>query len=407
MMSGRRPRGGRVRRGPTRFLFLILSGILALPAISAQAQEPVSTGICVTPTYAGGDGRPHPCSSGGSSGSSRHTSGGNTYSGPSPAEIEAEREREAEKKRLEKLQQQMEQERLAREAEQKKAQEDFVMAVKKAAGELKGVPHDGSGLKGISGGNTAFFGLKGVSPNEAAANMKTAGPDRTSRDVSTASKQLTCAADITNYALEHVSSLVSGTGSQADLDEIKYLAGEAANALQGNPIGVQCNSSAALRFSKKPDLKTIAPAYKARLDKMIGDSQALYKAEQQAALVQQKIAETRKQVDELKAQRASPGAQPSTDSPSATKPASAGGDQAVDKAYAEQKAWQQKDREKINQVYEEQKKLQQQQSDALALLRKAQAEYNAVNSQKVSETKALAEDAKAIGELESGNAPQQ
>lgn len=373
-------------------------------ALPAHAQDPVSTGICVTPTYAGGDGRPHPCSSSGSSSSSRRNRGDSTYSGPSPAEIEAERERQAEKKRLEEIQRQMEQERLQREAEEKKAQEDFVMAVRRAAGELKGVSHDDPGLEGVSSGNTAFFGLKGVSPDEAAANIDTASPDHASRDVSTASKQLTCAADITSYALKHVSNLVAGKGTQSDLDEIKYLAGEASNALQGNPIGVQCNSSSALRFTKSPDLKTIAPAYKAGLDKMVRDTLALYNAEQQSALAQQKVDDAKKRMDELKAQRATQLALPSTDSQLSTKSVSANGE--IDKAYAEQKARQQKDQGNIDQIYQEQKKLQQQQFDALALLRKAQAEYNAVNSQKVSETRAATQDVKNLSALESGNVPQ-
>ena len=78
----------------------------------------------------------------------------------------------------------------------------------------------------------------------------------------------------------------------------------------------------------------------------------------------------------------------------------------VDKAYAEQEARQQKDQKKINQLYEEQKKLQQQQIDALAFLRKAQAELNAVNPQKIAETKAATLDVKQLEALEPGNTPQ-
>jgi hypothetical protein len=375
---------------------IFLGMVVLLSTLPSSAQTP--TGMCCC------DAHGHAVRCTARSGNTGSDS--SSYSGPSDAEIEAEHQREAERKRLEELQRQQEIERQRQEAEQERARQEWLAAVKDAAGHLKGVSQGGTGLKGVSG-NTAFFGLKGVSPDEAAANINTTSPDRTFRDVSTASKQLTCAADITNYALKHVSSLIAGAGSQADLDEIKYLAGEASNALQGNPIGVQCNSSGALRFTKAPDLKTITPAYKARLDKMIGDSQALYSAEQQASLAQQKIDDAKKRMDDLKAQRGHEAAEKSTDSQSSTKPGSSNGDSTVDKAYAEQRAWQQKDQERINQVYEEQKKLQQQQFDALALLRKAQAEYNAVNSQKVSETKALVQDAKAIGQLESGNALQQ
>jgi hypothetical protein len=328
---------------------------------------------------------------------------------PSPAEIEAERKREAEKERLEELQRQMEQERQRREAEQKRAQEEFLRQVNEAARRLKGVSHDELGLKGV-GDQTAFFGLKGVSPNEATTMIKTAPPDASSRDVSTAKKQLTCAADITNYALKHVSNIVAGTGTGADMDEINYLAGEAANALQGNPLGVQCNSSATLKFVKAPDLPKITPAYKTALDNMVRDSKRLYDTQQQAVAAQQKVEEAKKRLVDLKNQPATQSSQQQASPQTSTKPPPSSGDPSVDKAYAEQKAWQLKDQERINQIYAEQKKGQQQQFDALAVLRKAraeQAELNAINSQKVSATKALTQDAKDLKQLQSGNVPQQ
>lgn len=388
----------------TPFRLLVVTSVVAVYcAAPALAQNPVPTGTCVTPTYAGGDGRPHPCTIG-SSRSSRGSSSG-SYSGPSAADIEAERAREAERKRLEELQRQAELERQRREAEQKRAQEEFLREVQAAAGQLKGVSGGQVGLKGV-GDNTPFFGLKGVSPEEAAAHINTSRPDASARDVSTASKQLTCAFSITNSALTRVSNVVAGTGTDADMDEIKYLAGEAINALQGDPVGVQCNSTGALKFTKAPDLKTLTPAYKNALNRMVRDSQQLYDIQQRAAAAQQKLEEAKSRLAELKQQSTSQSRQTSDGSQTTAKSVPSAGDAAVDKAYAEQKAWQQKDQEKINQVYEQQKKMQQQQFDALALLRKAQAEYNAVNSQKVGETKALTEDAKAIAGLESGNAPQ-
>ena len=60
----------------------------------------------------------------------------------------------------------------------------------------------------------------------------------------------------------------------------------------------------------------------------------------------------------------------------------------------------------MDKAYAKQKKLQQQQFDALALLRKAQAEYNAVNSQKIAATQAATKDMKQLKGLESGIAPQ-
>jgi hypothetical protein len=389
------------------FFFLIVSVVLCCAA-PASGQVPDAEGHCVAIVCPGG--REIPCDS--SCSSSESGSSGPSYSGPSAAEIAAERAREEEQRRLEGLQRQAEQERLEREAEQKRAQEEFLMEVRKAAGDLKGVSHSDMGLKGV-GGSDPFSGLKGVSPgvspSEAGANMNTARPDASSRDVSTASKQLTCAANITTYALKHVSNIVSGTGAATDFDEIKYLAGEAANALQGDPVGVECKSNDTLKFTKPPDLKTIAPAYKAALDNMVRDSGKLYESQQQAAAAQQKVDEAKKHVDELKSQKAAQIAQaqrPST-SPPPTKPAQSSGDPVVDKAYAEQKAWQQEDQDKINQIAAEQKNLRQQQFDALALLRKAQAELNAVNSQKVATTEALTADVKKTRDALASTVPQQ
>lgn len=344
---------------------IVLGLVIVLRTVPASGQTPVPTGRCCCDAH----GHVVPCS-GRPSNSSANSS---TNSGPSAADIEAERGREAERRRLEDIQQRMEQERLQREAEQKRAQEEFLTAVRKAASELKGVSHDEMGLKGV-GGNDAFFGLKGVSREEGEAQINNSRPDSSPRDVSTASKQLTCAADITNYALKHVSNVVTGIGNNADMDEIKYLAGEAINALQGNPVGVQCNSSGAVRFAKAPDLKAITPLYKSGLDKMVKDSQTLYMTHQRVAAAQQKVADAKKRVDDLKPQGAVRSSQAPDDAKSSPKSASSSGDPAVDKAYAEQKAWQEKDQKNIDQIYEEQKKLQQQQFDALALLRKAQAE---------------------------------
>jgi hypothetical protein len=377
------------------YVFLVTSVTFLLSAPCLWPQT--STGICC-----GGGRGCSPCGEASSGGSSGGSGGAGGYSGPSAEEIKAERQREAEEKHLDGLQRQAEQERLEREAEQKRAQEEFLREVQAAAVQLKGVSHDDLGLKGV-GGNSKNFGLKGISPEVAAANINTSGPDASARDVSTASKQLTCAADITNHALKHVLDIVSTGGSQADLDEIKYLAGEASNALQGNPVGVQCASSGALRFEKPPDLKTVTPAYKVELDKIVRDSQNLYDTEQQAATAQHQVDDAKSRVTDLEAQRRPEGARPA---PAAQTPPKTASDSDVDKAYAEQKAVQQRDQEKIDQVHEEQKKLQQQQFDALALLRKAQAELDAVNSQKLAETRSATSDVEQLKKLETGNVPQ-
>jgi hypothetical protein len=324
----------------------------------------------------------------------------NSNSGPSAEELE--------RQRAEQLQRQQEQERIRQEAERLRAQREFEDEVRKLSGELKGVSNNDSGLKGVDGGNTAFFGLKGVSPTDASTMIKTAPADRSSRDVSTASKRLTCATDITNSALKHVTKIVSGTGSQADLDEIKYLAGEGTNALQGNALGVQCNSNASLTFTRALDLPHIAAAYKTAMDRVVKDSGTLYQLQQQAESVQQNVDEAKKQVDELKSQKTVQAQRPPA-SQTPPNPAKSTGDPVVDKAYAQQKAWQQQDQEKINQVIAEQKKLQQEKPACppCALLKKVQAEQNAFNSQKVNATRALTDDVKKTEDIVAGNVPQE
>jgi hypothetical protein len=236
--------------------------------------------------------------------------------------------------------------------------------------------------------------------------IKAVPPEESSRDVDTASKRLTCAADISSYALNRVSKIVSGAGRQADLDEIKYLAGEATNALEGKPLGVECNSSGALKFAKAPDIDKILPAYKAALDNIVRHSQGLYEMQNRAVSAQKKIDEARKRVEDPKNDQKPKEVPEKTAAAQPGEPAARStGDSDIAKAYAQQKAWQAKDQDKINQVNEEQKKMQQQQIDALAVLRKAQEELNAVDSQKVSTAKALTQDAREIQQLNSGNLP--
>lgn len=103
-------------------------------------------------------------------------------SGPSAAESEAEREREAEQARLAEAQRKLaEQQRLDAERRQRE-HEEWERSVAEAAGSLKGVSTDDTELKGV-GGQTDFFGLKGVSPDEAGSMIKTGEPGGPSHSV--------------------------------------------------------------------------------------------------------------------------------------------------------------------------------------------------------------------------------
>lgn len=276
--------------------FLMIAGLLCGIGAASQwlrAQDdptPVPTGIC-----AGGGRAAGPCTSGGSSGGSD----GSYYSGPSEAEIQAQRAKEEAEHRLIELerQQQLEEQREA--AERAAAELEWKAGVADAASHLKGVSADNMGLKGV---DSSTFGLKGVSPDEAAGNpeygIKARSPDSDNRDVSTAWKQLHCSAELANYAVEDVHKIATGEADARELDEVKYMANEAMEALHGNPIGVQCSSAPPVIFATNPDPQRMGPAYEKILTRTVHDGETLVASRQKAEAL-------KKQLTDLQAQAAS------------------------------------------------------------------------------------------------------
>lgn len=135
------------------------------------------------------------------------------------AAAEAERQRQAEADRIER-------ERLAEEKRQKDA--EFIRNRDATASTLKGSigttvsPNDG----GLKGSNTIDTGLKELHGN-----------DRTARDVQgpqAAWKQLHCAAALSGYAFAAVKQ------ATPDYQESSFLLAQASNALNGEPMGVEC-----------------------------------------------------------------------------------------------------------------------------------------------------------------------
>lgn len=219
------------------------------------------------------------------------------------------------------------------------------------------------------GGNTNFFGIHSTQPGEASAVISTKCPQHSVRDVNTAWKQIHCAAEIAQHALDKLRKMESSAAQQRDLDDISYLARESMNALNGDSKGMACSPVPPVNFPKPPDMAALSSQYGHMLSRTVDDAKKIYDLQQQAQAAQQKI-------DAAKAKM--------NNSSSATGAGSAASNSdPVAKAYAEQQAWQKADQDKINQIYAQQKQMQQANSDALAALRAAQLELNKLNSQKV------------------------
>lgn len=335
---------------------LIVVIVLVVCAVPRWAHAQTPTGDCID--YNGHVVR---CTarSGGSS-------GGSTYTGPSEAEIEAERARAAERERLAEAQRKLEQQRKL-DAEKKKQEEaDWKHGVAEAASSLKGVSSDDMQLKGV---NTGSFGLKGTSPDEAASNplygIKARKSDNYSRDVSTAWKQVHCAAELAGYAVADLQKIETGAADARELDEIKYLAGEANNALNGNPVGVQCSAAPAMPSMKGFDPVAMEPVTAKLLTRTVHDAENIVSSRQRIADLQQKLAD-------LKAQK--PGV--NAHAPINPTPAQ-------QSSQTNQSSPLTADQKHINEVFQQQKANEAKKSDYLALLRETQRALNEANSQKI------------------------
>ena len=219
------------------------------------------------------------------------------------------------------------------------------------------------------GANTNFFGIPSAQPAQVSATISTKCPQRAARDVNTAWKQIHCAAEIAQHALEKLRKMESSSAQQRDLDDISYLAKESMNALNGDSKGMACSPAPPVHFPKPPDMAALSSRYSQMLSRTVDDAKKIYDIQQQAQAAQEKIDAAKAKVNNSTS-TAGAGSSASSSDP-------------VAKAYAEQQAWQKADQDKINQVYAQQKQMQQANSDALAALRAAQLEFNKLNSQKV------------------------
>lgn len=357
------------------FQWSIFGRILLCCMVSASAQVYVGqAGRCA-------DGSSHPmnfncqaylCSNGWAQahwGPSACGSSGNVSTGPSAAELEAEREaREAEQRRIAEEEQRKVAEQQRLDAERKQREHDeWVRSRDDAYSSLKGVSVDDMDLKGV-GGQTNFFGLKGFSPDEASATIKTDAPDAAPHSVTGAWQQLHCAAELASDVVADMKKIETGVAAVRELDEIKFVAGQASTSLSGGQITVECSAAPPLNVHLSgSDIERQMPVLNGLVTRAVSDAQTYVNS-------MQKVDELRRKLDALKAQKAVPAPQQPNSTPQ-NAPASTSQPGSGFSQSAEQ--------QKINEAIQQQKEYQKSHEDYYALLREVQRALNEANSQKI------------------------
>ncbi len=165
-----------------------------------------------------------------------------------PYQANQERARQQEQRRQADAQERVRAEAQARADEQRRKAEkhaQFLRSRDEAYRRLKRVGLQPTGLKGEHG-NTATFGLKGISSAQASTLIATSPPDRQARQAATAWQQLHCAAGILGDAARAASGELTGPALDRMADNVRYLAQQAAAALDGRQVGVACDSGGSM-----------------------------------------------------------------------------------------------------------------------------------------------------------------
>ena len=275
--------------------------------------------------------------------------------------LEDERQRAEEQRRRDteeaaRLQRQRETDEAARK------QQDFIRELDAASKLLKGANtiHDHS---------SRTFGLKGVGDT----GIKDVRPDRDLRDVSTAWKQLHCSRELASYALKAARK----TGGQVDLAEVRYLANEALNALNGVQLGVKCSD-------KVPPLPRVGadrsivdgrkPEYEAMLRDVVLQAERIDSANRELPGLATRATDAKERVERLRQGASAP--------PVSGMAGSSRDTERIKEATIEQREHQKKDQQRINEVLKLQKERESAMAEALAALREAQALINRHSTEK-------------------------
>jgi len=224
--------------------------------------------------------------------------GSQSGSGDGQRQQEEQQREEAERQR--KLEEARRQEILRKQEAERRWEEEKAVMLKS----LKGVAPGDPQLKGV-GGNTPFFGLKGVEPKD--SGLKPVQPAGVSPSLLTAWKELRCAAVIAEASIGHGESATT----PADVQEIHYLAGQAMTALNGGKLEVACDPQApnpTFHLASLPPRITVI--YQAMFAIVEKKAEVLVLTRQQHPLARAKTEAARKQVEALNQESKKSGAAP-------------------------------------------------------------------------------------------------
>jgi hypothetical protein len=293
--------------------------------------------------------------------------------GPSAAAIEAERAQQRarrqqadEQRRLAEQQRKFaEEQRLEREKKEQE-REAWEASVKRDAERLKGPSTDDGQLKGV-GANSNFFGLKGVSPEEATSNpnygIRTGGLKGSPYRVSGAWEQLHCAATFLGDALTDLKKIETGEADARELDEIKFIAGKAGAIMHGGTVKAtgECPPTGPMPIRLRgPQLAHEAHVVDGLLPRTVRDAETYVASRQKADALRQRLDTLKKATTTEKT--TVPPAPPIQKGQTFSRSA---------------------DQRRITAVYRVQKENERKKSNYLALLLTTQRALNEANSQKI------------------------
>lgn len=354
------------------------------PFSSQSACEGARSGMQSTMDRRGGGVRAENCYSVGfeaerpsPSTSSPPSSGGGGYRQPQspqfqqPAfDLEQQRREDEERRRRE------ESERVRQAEIERQKQEKFRRARDEAVKSLRGGDSAPLGIRGNPTGELQIKGLPEQTPRSGTGGSLSAW------------KQLNCVSTIFKGVL--------GGAKEGNLDEMHYLAQEMKNALDSRPLGVDCGqaSEPPAPYGQKelPGTKMLI-FYKKLLDATVREGEKVHAANGDLEQAKQKEKEAREQLEKARRPDAKredkPSTQDKTQEKPPEKPEQKPKDDPIARAYEQQKAYQEKERRKIEEVYKQQKEKQAPLEDYSINLRAAQRQINESNSRKIEATNQL------------------
>jgi hypothetical protein len=298
-----------------------------------------------------------------------------TYSRPTypqPQYEDTRRLEEESRRREEERRRQEEEAERARQAEIQRQRENFLREREDATRRLRG---GDSTLLETRGNPAGALEIRGLPERQATTSGSSRFP---------VWQQLNCIHNIFKGLVE--------AAKVANKDEMEYLRQEIKNAMDSQPLGVSCEQAPPPPKpygEKELSQAKILSFYQKLLDATARESEKLQAANRDTEQAQANVRRAREGLERPRGLSAKPeGQQPGPERPR-ERPESKPKDDPIAKAYEEQKAYQEKERTKIEEVYKEQKEKQAPLEDYSINLRAAQRQLNESNSRKIEATNQL------------------